>query len=104
MSVVYGVMLMLSLVDDDNPCLAEVQQRLARDDRTQLVAVEDYAGGSKHPEFVALAAGVNFMSDYEVFAEFVISRDWDCPEDVVLIISLPDGRATKVYRPKGYES
>lgn len=35
------------------------------------------------------------------FAQFVMSRDWHFPENVVLIMQ-PEEGGTKVFRPKGY--
>lgn len=97
MSVVTGIMLITSLNDD--AAIAEVQAWLAERWGGQvLVDVSDSAGGRKHPQFEALAAGINGFVEDEEFAAFVISREWWNPENVVLIMQ-PEEGAARVYRP-----
>lgn len=64
-----------------------------------LTEISDHAGGSKHPQFEVWCGGFNFFEDaQEEFAAFVMSRDWDSPENLVLIME-PEEVATLVYRP-----
>lgn len=103
MSVVTGVMLVLGFGDEeDGDEIAEVQAWLgARYQGQQLVDVADHAGGYKHPQFHALAAGINYLLDDAEFGAFVVSRDWRSPENVVLILQPEEGK-TRVYRPGDY--
>lgn len=95
-------MLIIGYADDaDGEVVAEVQAWLAERGRGQLVDVADEAGGFKHPQFHALAAGVNYFLEDNEFAAFVVSRDWRAPWSVVLILQPEEGE-TKVYRPGNY--
>lgn len=97
MSVVTGIMLITSLNDDD--AISEVQAWLGeRRGGQQLIDVSDGAGGHKHPQFEALAAGINGFLEGDEFAAFVMSREWWNPENVVLILQ-PETGDTRVFRP-----
>lgn len=68
----------------------------------QLAEVANHAGGWKHPQFEAWCGGFNFFEgEAEEFAQFVVSREWSRPENVVLIIEHEE-RDTMVYRPPRY--
>lgn len=103
MSVVTGIMLILGYGDDaDGAEVAQIQQWLAeRYNGQQLKEVDDHAGGGKHPQFHALAAGINYLLDDDEFGEFVVSRTWSGPENVVLIVQ-PENGATRVFRPEPF--
>ena len=97
MSVVTGTVLITSVSDELSA--REVRQWLRGQDRGDFKPVEDYFGGPKHPQIIVMGIGLNYFSDIEKeFVEFVLSRLWQYPEDVVLILS-PEQRSTKVYRP-----
>lgn len=102
MSVVTGIMLICSVAEENEPPIAEVQAWLAeRLNGQQLNDVSDHTGGSKHPQFLALGAGINYFLDDNEFAAFVLSREWRSPENVVLTMQPEDGE-TRVFRPGGY--
>lgn len=105
MSIVTGVMLIVSLLDaDDDDPISEVKAWLREREYAPgawaLKEVSDQAGGWKHPQFAAFTGGFN-MFDEDDFASFVMSRPWNDPEALVLILQPEDG-ATRVFRPKGY--
>ncbi|MES2058646.1 MAG: hypothetical protein V4564_22095 [Pseudomonadota bacterium] len=100
MSVVTGVMLIV-MFGEDYP-LQPIQDWLADHcDGAQLVDVADLAGGSKHPQFQAMAAGINHFANVNEFAAFVMSRDWSQPESVILVLQ-PEEGTTDVYRPADF--
>lgn len=100
MSVVTGVMLIVGFGDDlDGEAVVQVQDWLAAHRQgQQLKDVSDQAGGWKHPQFRALAAGINTFLEEDEFANFVISRPWRHPENVVLILQ-PEEGVTRIFRP-----
>lgn len=99
MSVVTGVMLLVSIGDGtDHSIIDEIQAWLKARGRGQLAEISDYAGGSKHPQFEAFTAGINYFLEDAEFCEFVLSREWKYPENVVLILQPEDG-PTRVFRP-----
>lgn len=98
MSVVTGVMLILSLGEEDSQALEQVQDWLASVGLDALRDVSDHASGNKHPQFLAMAAGYNFFPDEDAFSRFVLERDWYEPARVVLTIQ-PENSDAKVYRP-----
>lgn len=104
MSVVTGIMLILGVSDDDpGDALGEVQAWIARRYRDQqLKDVSFAAGGYKHPQFVAMSAGINGFVDEDEFAKFVMTRQWWAPENVVLVLQ-PETGETRVFRAGGYE-
>jgi hypothetical protein len=96
-------MLVCSLMEEDSPALEEVQTWLAGSkDGQQLRDVSDYAGGGKHPQFLAMSAGINGFWDDEEFIAYVLARNWSDPENLVLVIQPEDG-ATRVFRPGNYQ-
>ena len=98
MSVVTGAVLITSVSDELSA--REIRQWLRGQDRGDFRPVEDYFGGPKHPQMIVLGIGLNYFSDIEKeFIEFVLSRPWQYPEDVVLILS-PEQRVTQIYRPE----
>ena len=97
MSVVTGVMLIASYEE----ALAEVQAWLEEKCEVQLVDVADHAGGGKHPQFEAWSAGINHFDAEDEFVRFVLTRKWECPENVVLILK-PEQDATRTFRPFPY--
>jgi hypothetical protein len=116
MSRVTGVMILCSLMDEDaDGPIGEIKAWLAATDYGEaysLNQIDDHAGGHKHPQFAAFAGGFNFFDTHaapagdgrqgsEIFAEFVMTREWCYPENVVLIIQPEDGE-TKVWRPARY--
>lgn len=105
MSVVTGIMLVTSCVDDeDGVSVPQIQMWLTDRGWGHLVETSDHSGGNKHPQQHTWGAGFNhFGAEWEEFAEFVITRDWKCPENVVLIMQ-PEAGGSSVWRPKGYES
>jgi hypothetical protein len=99
MSVVTGVMLIVGALDWADSPLREVHDWVGdRRPGEQLLDVSNHAGGRKHPEFEAWAAGFNYFGEEEEFVSFVLSRQWIAPENLVLIIS-PQTGETKVHRP-----
>lgn len=104
MSVVTGIMLIVGFGEEERERpLAEVQQWLHDRCGQKLVDVADHAGGWKHPQFHAMAAGINRFVDEDEFARFVCSRNWSCPENVVLILQPEEGQ-TRLFRPGSYGS
>jgi hypothetical protein len=61
---------------------------------TQLT---DHYGGNKHPQIMALGAGINGF-DEDLFATKVMAHPWEYPENVVLVIQPEDG-PTRTWRP-----
>jgi hypothetical protein len=104
MSVVTGVMLLLGAGDWDEEPFMEVQQWLRERAGNQLIDVaEEGTGGGKHPQFEAWCAGLNYFDEDE-FAEFVLSREWLNPENMVLILQ-PEAGPTRVFvQQRRYES
>jgi hypothetical protein len=102
MSYVTGVMLICRCGEEEP--LAEIKQWLAERGQDEsywtLNEISDRAGGSKHPQFDAFAGGFNYFDEDE-FAYFVMTRQWDRPEGVVLTLQ-PEETATRVFRPTGY--
>jgi hypothetical protein len=112
MSVVTGIMLICCLSDADDAPLADIRAWLASREYAvgayELKDVADFAGGSKHPQFAAFSAGCNYFDCHgaetddgngtEEFAAFVLSRAWNAPENVVLIMQPEEGE-TRVFRP-----
>ena len=109
-SSVTGVVLCCSISEDcesadDAPprFLAEINQWLAdrahRDGPPQweLVPVDEFFGGAKHPQISVWGGGFNHFPEDD-FAAFIMSLDWRCPENVVLILNPEDGPA-RVLRP-----
>lgn len=110
MSVVTGIMLICDLSNDidgvDVPCeqVQEIMAWLAEREYApgawRLAEISSHAGGFKHPQFDAFCGGFNNFGSYEDnFAGFVMSREWDYPENVVLAMQPEDGE-TRVFRPK----
>ncbi len=96
MSRVTGVMLICGSYE---PAVNEVCKWLEARHRQSLTDVADHAGGPKHPQFRAWCGGINHLeSDEDGFAEFVLSRTWEGPETVILILQ-PEEGSTRVYRP-----
>ncbi|MEO7424959.1 MAG: hypothetical protein ABI036_07220 [Fibrobacteria bacterium] len=81
--------------------MTEVQAWLAEKCKVQLVNVADHAGGGKHPQFQAWSAGINYFDAEDEFVHFVLTRKWECPENVVLILQ-PEEGATRTFRPFPY--
>ena len=105
MSVVTAVTLIISVLDgscndtdDPGPCVLEMNEWLGQERFLPLVEVTDHYGGSKHPQCLTYGAGFHGFPNPTEFAEFVCSREWDQPENVVLIIQPEEGE-TVVYRP-----
>ena len=109
-SSVTGVLLCYSIAEDfesadDAPprFLAEINQWLA--DRAwtpdlpqwRLDPVDEFFGGTKHPQISVWGGGFNHFPEDD-FAAFIMSLDWRCPENVVLILNPEDGPA-RVLRP-----
>jgi len=98
MSVVTGAVLITS-VSDEMPA-REICQWLAARDRGDFRQVQDHFGGPKHPQMIVLGIGLNYFSDVEEeFIDFVLTRSWKYPEEVVLILMAEQREITQVYRP-----
>jgi hypothetical protein len=103
MSYVSNVTLICSVMEDEpGQAIAEIKQWLAercgeRAAYWELKEVSDYAGGAKAMECLVYCGGFNYF-DEDDFAEFVLSLEWDHPENVVLIIDPQEGQ-TRVFRP-----
>ena len=109
MSVVTGVIICSSVCEDfgsqgeDGMPLnfERINQWLAaRNKNWQVKMIEDYCGGTKHPQMYVAGGGFNFF-DEEDFLEWFKSIEWQCPENVVLIME-PEEGATMVWRPTEY--
>lgn len=98
MSFVTGIMLLLGASDWDEPPIAEVQQWLSDRGWPQLKDVSGEGAGSKHPQFEAWCAGFNYFRDKDEFIEFVRSRQWLEPDEVILIIN-PENDPMSIHRP-----
>ncbi len=106
MSRVTGVMIICELSDyGDRPgeAMSEVLAWIAAhpDNRGwALTETSDHAGGWKHPQFETWCGGFNFFEHAaDNFAAFVMARDWDSPENLVLIMEHEE-KETQVFRPK----
>lgn len=100
MSVVTGVVLCTSCVEDEEEVLDRINAWLLEKGggpRWSLKLVSDDFGGGKHPQMSVYGGGFNYFYEDD-FAEFVISLPWQNPENVVLIMQPEDG-STKVFRP-----
>ncbi len=98
MSYVTGAMLICRAHEDKQ--IAAIKQWLAEKtgfDDEQLAEVSDHAGGGKHPQFHAYCGGFNYFDEDE-FAMFAMSREWEFPENVVLILQPEDG-PTRTFTP-----
>lgn len=105
MSVVSGVTLICSLIEsdfDDGHDIVETLNRFIHEDgcasHTVFVELSEKYGGHKHPQHYAFCAGINFLQEDE-FAKKVMALEWQCPENVILIIQPEDGD-TRVFRPE----
>jgi hypothetical protein len=96
MSVVSGVTL-VTFLDETKP-VEEIKAWIAEHRMGQLAQVDDHFGGWKHPQCDVFGGGFNFL-DEDAFADFVLAREWDHPERVVLVIQ-PEEGATRVFRPE----
>src|SRR5688572_5443825 len=100
MSVVTGIMLILGVGDWEEEPLQEVQSWLAERDWPPLADVSEHASGSKHPQFEAWSAGVNYFLDEEDFAQFAMTRKWRDPGNLVLVLQ-PEEGPSRVYLGSG---
>lgn len=105
MSVVSGITLICSLAEGSGDG-RDVEEFLARaaDEAAgypllqKFVEVSELFGGCKHPQCLVFGAGLNhFSSSEDAFADRVFAREWESPENVVLIIQPEDG-PTRVWR------
>lgn len=103
MSVVTGVMVFCSVVEDDDGAkpdlFGEMDDWLWKHGFGKLQCVENETGGSKHPQFYAAGAGYNFFPQEE-FATFFARLPWEEPDNAVLVMQ-PETGATWVVRPVG---
>ena len=93
MSVVTGVTLHTK---HDPDCIEKIQKWLWEHDFGNLEEVALGYGGSKHPQIELHGAGYNYFSAEDEFVEFVMTQQWDSPENVVLILN-PEEGGCKVY-------
>jgi len=98
MSVVTGVCLITSVVEDD-ALIQSVNKWLDERRFGPLVNIAEHGGGTKHPQWKELSAGYNYFVEPAEFAEFVLALDWEQPENVVLITQPEEGH-TSVWRRK----
>ena len=97
MSKTTGVMLLCSLVEES--AIPEIQQWLIDNHNQQLNEISDRAGGAKTPGFEAWCGGIKYLPhDEDTFPKLVLSRTWNMPEVVVLILQPEEGSA-RVFRP-----
>lgn len=101
MSVVSGVTLIFSLGEDDDALCGAINWWLDDHGFGPLKPLDDHYGGSKHPQINALGGGYNAFLEDE-FAQFIMSREWRAPENVVLVIQ-PEEGPTRVFAGKGVE-
>jgi len=95
-SCVTGVMLICGSYES---AADEVRSWLVERHSQTLTEIADHAVGPKHPQFSAWCGGINYLApDEDAFAEFVLSRSWEGPERVVLVLQ-PEEGSTRVYRP-----
>ena len=104
MSVVTGFVLICALAEDlqanEHPpgSVAKIKRWLAeRSFQEPAELAERHATGDKHPQLYLHAAGYNHFPEDE-FVAFFRDLDWQCPENVVLILQ-PETGATRVLRP-----
>lgn len=110
MSVVSGIMIMADLGEDSEivvgpPFLFErLNDWIERAGHGRpLRLIDNLAGGNKHPQFYAAAAGINRFAWHEdAFAAFALSLAWEFPENLVIVIQ-PENGPTRVYRPLDYQ-
>lgn len=89
MSVVTSVTLHLSH-EYDSDCMDEIQEWLRSRHLGPLKNVEDYYGDTKHPQIALYGAGYNYFCP-DSFINFVVTRRWSHPENMVLIINPEEG-------------
>lgn len=92
MSVVSGVVLLTTSSAEEYSTIALLDRWLTEKGFAKLADITDHASGSKHPQINILAAGYNYFPE-EDFIQFVINLDWNCPENVILMINPEDGRS-----------
>lgn len=108
MSVVTGVTLICSVIDGHDedesgndvptPLIARLNDWLSQQKFGPLRAVQEGAGGNKHPQCCIYAAGYNYFgSCVNEFIGMVLQADWICPQNVVLVMQPEEGE-TRVYR------
>lgn len=103
MSQVSGVTLICDLIESESDDGAELLEKLNSilkkyKGNDEFAELSQHYGGHKHPQCLAFGAGVNFLDEDE-FAQDVMALDWQCPENVVLVIR-PEEGATRVWRPE----
>jgi hypothetical protein len=95
MSFVTGIMLIAGVgdwLDEQDSPIHQVQRWIEERYRGHLVEVSEHSGGSKHPQFEAWCAGINYMDEDE-FIAFVMGLEWHSPENFVLVVNPEEGPA-----------
>lgn len=101
MSVVSGITLICSVVESGYGDAEDLLLWLnSFNQKFLFTEVAKTYGGSKHPQHFTFGAGVNYCNEDQV-AHYILSRDWQYPENVVLIIQPEDGN-TRVWSALHY--
>jgi hypothetical protein len=95
-SLVTGIVLTASCAED-KAIFSEIDQWLEKYGGLGK-PLDDFAGGYKHPQVHLYSCGANYL-DNEAFAAFVMSREWESPESVVLVLDIEGPDEACVYRP-----
>ncbi len=103
MSVVSSVLLQMSVCEDAFDMalgpggLLMLAAFLDGHGKRPLADLTDHMPCGKHPQTFVFGGGYNYFPEDE-FAEFVMAIEWQCPENVVLVIN-PEEGPTRVWRP-----
>lgn len=108
MSVVSSVILTFTICEDSTelpvgfdffPLLYSVNEWLINHNQGQLTDTSQAAGGDKHPQTVIATGGFNGLDEGE-FSKFVLSLDWQFPENFALLIQ-PENGPLKIFTLEG---
>lgn len=106
MSVVTAITLQIDVgetyIEQENgpgifPVINKINGWLAARNFGALAPLSDHYGGSKHPQVEVFGAGFDYFP-WEDFAQFVMSLEWENPDNVVLLVN-PEEGPTMVSRP-----
>lgn len=106
MSSVTGILLSFSLAEEDRedvfPCVDEINAWLKENhDRSPLHRIDESMCNGKHPQMIVFGGGYNHIKDVEL-VDFILSRNWQNPESVVLTVSFEQDNDLITYTPTAW--
>lgn len=101
MSFVTSVYVQLPYEMDNQTIVDSINRYLLANGESshQLKRLEDYTGGSKHPQVIMLGGGFNYFPESapSKLWDYLTSLPWDNPDNVVMI-TYREGDEVKVWR------